>query len=116
MHACLNSNQRYRPHSHLQEIMDKYPPWLDRQTAAAGSSSSSLSAEELERYKAQYDCITRLVAAYEHEPDNTAKIMELLQEVRGSAAAVCSLLQANKRHEQLTGCEERARHWAFAST
>jgi hypothetical protein len=67
--------------------MDKYPPWLDRQTAAAGSSSSSLSDEDLERYKAQYDCITRLVAAYEHEPDNTAKIMELLQEVRDSAAA-----------------------------
>jgi hypothetical protein len=69
--------------------MDKYPPWLDRQTAAAASSSScsSLSAEDLERYKAQYDCITRLVAAYEHEPDNTTKIMELLQEVRDSAAA-----------------------------
>jgi hypothetical protein len=73
--------------------MEKYPPWLDRQAAAAAGSSSSssgLSAEELERYKAQYDCITRLVAAYESEPDNTAKIMELLQEVRAKAAAAAA--------------------------
>lgn len=65
----------------MQEIADKYPPWLEKQAAAAGSSSSSLSAADLDRYRRQFDCITRLCAAYETEPSNTAKIMGLLQEV-----------------------------------
>lgn len=69
--------------------MEKYPPWLDRQ-AAGGSSSSGLSPEDLERYKAQYDCITQLVAAYESEPGNTAKIMALLQEVRAGKAVAAA--------------------------
>lgn len=68
------------PRCELQEIADKYPPWLERHAAAG--SSSSLSAADLERYRRQYDCITRLCTAYESEPSNTAKIMGLLQEVR----------------------------------
>lgn len=67
--------------------MDKYPPWLEKQ---ASSSSSSLSPGELERYQQQYACIRRLCGAYEAEPDNTSKIMELLQEVSNHSG----LLQA----------------------
>lgn len=67
----------------LQEIADKYPPWLEKQAAAEGSSR--LSAADLERYRRQYDCITRLCAAYESQPSNTSNIMALLQEVSESA-------------------------------
>lgn len=63
----------------LQEIADKYPPWLEKQAAAG--SSSTLSPADLDRYRRQYDCIMRLCAAYEAEPSNTAEIMGLLQEV-----------------------------------
>lgn len=64
----------------LQEIAEKYPPWLERQAAAG--ASSSLSPADLDRYRQQYACITRLCDAYDAEPTNTAKIMGLLQEVR----------------------------------
>lgn len=71
----------------LQEIAEKYPPWLERQAAAG--ASSSLSAADLDRYRQQYACITRLCDAYEAEPTNTAKIMGLLQEVRQAPAGAC---------------------------
>jgi hypothetical protein len=70
----------------LQEIADKYPPWLEKHAAAG--SSSPLSPADLERYRRQYDCILRLCAAYEAEPSNTSKIMGLLQEV--SQGAYCA--------------------------
>lgn len=63
-----------------QEILDKYPPWLEKH--AAPGAASSLPPAELERYRAQHAAISALVAAYESEPGNTAKIMELLQQVR----------------------------------
>lgn len=66
---------------YLQEILDKYPPWLDKHLAPG----SPLSPDDLERYRHQYMCIRRLCEAYETEPNNTAKIMELLQEVREAA-------------------------------
>lgn len=65
----------------LQEIADKYPPWLEKQAAAG--SSSTLSPADMERYRRQYDCIKRLCAAYESDPGDTANIMGLLQEVGG---------------------------------
>jgi hypothetical protein len=60
--------------------MDKYPPWLEKQEAAG--SNSSLSAADLERYKQQYAAICALCQAYETDPGNTGKIMDLLQQVR----------------------------------
>lgn len=74
----------------LQEIAEKYPPWLEQQAAAG--ASSSLSAADLDRYRQQYACITRLCDAYEAEPTNTAKIMGLLQEVRHLVEHVCHWL------------------------
>jgi hypothetical protein len=62
--------------------MDKYPPWLAKQEAAAEGSAAALSAAELGRYRQQYGYIRSLCAAYDSEPGNTAKIMALLQEVR----------------------------------
>jgi hypothetical protein len=68
--------------------MDKYPPWLERQEAAASSGSSSLAPGELERYRRQHACIARLCSAYERAPADTAHIMGLLQEVC-ARACVC---------------------------
>lgn len=82
----------------VQEIADKYPPWLERQAAAG--SSSTLSPADLDRYRRQYDCITRLCAAYETEPGNTAKIMGLLQEVRQKAHSSLEVRTADMLRRQ----------------
>eukprot|EP00879_Flechtneria_rotunda_P001187 GHRR01001334.1.p1 GENE.GHRR01001334.1~~GHRR01001334.1.p1 ORF type:complete len:365 (+),score=176.34 GHRR01001334.1:151-1245(+) len=77
MQHLLSKEVLYQP---MKEIMEKYPPWLNQQ--AAGRHSSQVSAEDLDRYRQQYACITRVCEAFETEPDNTAKIMALLQEMQ----------------------------------
>eukprot|EP00878_Enallax_costatus_P027354 GHUV01029433.1.p1 GENE.GHUV01029433.1~~GHUV01029433.1.p1 ORF type:complete len:343 (+),score=161.13 GHUV01029433.1:360-1388(+) len=77
MQHLLSKEVLYQP---MKEILDKYPPWLDKHSAPGGSST--LTPDDLERYKHQYMCIRRLCEAYETEPDNTPKIMELLQEMQ----------------------------------
>ncbi len=71
MQHLLSKEVLYQP---MQEIRDKYPPWLE-------ANRGQIDAEEFERYEQQYKCIVALCSAYETEPNNFPKLMELLQEV-----------------------------------
>lgn len=62
------------PPGPLQEIRDRYPPWLE-------AKRGSLPAADYERYAAQYDSICRVCAHYEAAPGDYAKLMDLIQEV-----------------------------------
>jgi hypothetical protein len=68
----------------LQEIRDKYPPWLAAHEGGAGGVTPS----DLARYKQQYTSICALVDMYESQPDNFQGILQHLQEVSGRAAMV----------------------------
>ena len=58
----------------LQDISDKYPPWLE-------ANKSSLSAEDLQRYTAQYASIQAVCKQYEEDPSNFARLTDLIQQV-----------------------------------
>ncbi|KAL6952705.1 hypothetical protein U1Q18_019387 [Sarracenia purpurea var. burkii] len=62
-------------HEPMKEIGERYPKWLEEH-------KSKLSKDEYERYSHQYALIKDLVQAYETEPDNFNKIVELMQKMQ----------------------------------
>ncbi|KAI4342250.1 hypothetical protein MLD38_026894 [Melastoma candidum] len=62
-------------HEPMKEIGEKYPKWLEEH-------ESTLSKEEYERYSHQYELIKELNQVYESEPDNFAKIVDLMQKMQ----------------------------------
>ena len=66
----------------LQEIRERYPPWL-------AAHRDSLPAEDLARFEAQYAAVQRVVAHYEAGGD-FPRLMELIQEVCGWGVARCA--------------------------
>ncbi|KAF5837010.1 Pex19 protein family-domain-containing protein [Dunaliella salina] len=70
MRQLLSKDVLYTP---LKEIRDKYPPWLE---------SCTLPAEELQRYRDQYNAIEAVVRQYDEDPNNFAKLTDLIQEMQ----------------------------------
>uniref|UniRef100_A0A1J3GTH2 Peroxisome biogenesis protein 19-1 n=3 Tax=Noccaea caerulescens TaxID=107243 RepID=A0A1J3GTH2_NOCCA len=62
-------------HEPMKEIGARYPKWLKENEA-------SLSKEDYERYSKQYKLIKELNEVYENEPDNSSKIMEIMQKMQ----------------------------------
>ncbi|CAH2055202.1 unnamed protein product [Thlaspi arvense] len=62
-------------HEPMKEIGARYPKWLKENEAG-------LSREDYNRYSQQYKLIEELNAVYENEPNNSAKIMEIMQKMQ----------------------------------
>ncbi|CAH8271406.1 unnamed protein product [Arabidopsis lyrata] len=62
-------------HEPMKEIGARYPKWLKEH-------ESSLNKEEFERYSRQYELIKELNLVYENEPNNSTKIMEIMQKMQ----------------------------------
>ncbi|KAG7550989.1 Pex19 protein [Arabidopsis thaliana x Arabidopsis arenosa] len=62
-------------HEPMKEIGARYPKWLEEH-------ESSLNKEEFERYSRQYELIKELNWVYENEPNNSTKIMEIMQKMQ----------------------------------
>ncbi|XP_010463798.1 PREDICTED: peroxisome biogenesis protein 19-1-like [Camelina sativa] len=62
-------------HEPMKEIGARYPKWLKENEA-------SLSEEDYKRYSQQYKLIEELNVVYENEPNNSAKIMEIMQKMQ----------------------------------
>ncbi|CAH8381050.1 unnamed protein product [Eruca vesicaria subsp. sativa] len=62
-------------HEPMKEIGARYPKWLEEH-------ESSLSKEDFERYSRQYELIKELNLVYENEPNNSTKIMEIMQKMQ----------------------------------
>jgi hypothetical protein len=60
--------------SQLQEIRDKYPPWLEKE-------APSLSEADMARYKSQLESIQAVCRQYEEDPNNFSRLLELIQKV-----------------------------------
>lgn len=62
-------------HEPMKELGARYPKWLKENEA-------SLSKEDYKRYSQQYKLIEELNAVYENEPNNSSKIMEIMQKMQ----------------------------------
>ncbi|KAL0855802.1 hypothetical protein Bca101_060955 [Brassica carinata] len=62
-------------HEPMKEIGARYPKWLEE-------NEGSISEEDYKRYSQQYKLIKELNAVYEDEPNNSAKIMEIMQKMQ----------------------------------
>ena len=62
-------------HEPMKEIGERYPKWLE-------DHKSTLSREEYDRYYRQYELIKDLNRAYESEPSNFNKIVDLMQKMQ----------------------------------
>ncbi|KAJ0243712.1 Peroxisome biogenesis protein 19-2 [Hirschfeldia incana] len=62
-------------HEPMKEIGARYPKWLEEH-------ESSLSKDDFERYSRQYELIKELNSVYENEPNNSSKIMEIMQKMQ----------------------------------
>ncbi|TDH68618.1 hypothetical protein CCR75_000314 [Bremia lactucae] len=82
MQQLLSKDVMYDPIKQICErrklthvIIHKYPEWLADRKAL-------LSKEDYERYGKQFQCFQQIVATYESEPDNFARLSELMQEMQ----------------------------------
>ncbi|OQR92371.1 hypothetical protein THRCLA_08722 [Thraustotheca clavata] len=72
MQQLLSKDVMYDP---MKQICEKYPEWL-------AEKESVLSKEDYERYGKQYQYFQQILAVYETEPDNYARLSELMQEMQ----------------------------------
>eukprot|EP00948_MAST-09A_sp_MAST-9A-sp1_P004022 g4022.t1 len=59
----------------MQQIMDKFPEWLS-------DNEETLSPEDYKRYGKMYQYFQKIVALYESEPNNFARLQELFQDMQ----------------------------------
>ncbi|KAF0706492.1 hypothetical protein AaE_014084 [Aphanomyces astaci] len=76
MQQLLSRDVMYDP---MKQICDKYPEWL-------AEKEPHLSKQDYERYGKQYQYFQQILAVYENEPDNYARLSELMQEVNDSSS------------------------------
>uniref|UniRef100_K3WTV4 Knr4/Smi1-like domain-containing protein n=1 Tax=Globisporangium ultimum (strain ATCC 200006 / CBS 805.95 / DAOM BR144) TaxID=431595 RepID=K3WTV4_GLOUD len=72
MQQLLSKDVMYDP---MKQICERYPEWL-------AEKESLLSKEDYERYGKQYQYFQQIIAVYESEPDNFARLSELMQEMQ----------------------------------
>lgn len=72
MQQLLSRDIMYEP---MKQICERYPEWL-------AEKESLLSKEDYERYGKQYQYFQQIIAVYESEPDNFARLSELMQEMQ----------------------------------
>ncbi|KAI9911116.1 hypothetical protein PsorP6_009143 [Peronosclerospora sorghi] len=72
MEQLLSKDIIYDP---MKQICERYPEWL-------AQKEPLLSKEEYQRFDKQYHCFQRIIAVYESEPENYARLSELMQEMQ----------------------------------
>jgi len=69
MEKLVSKDVLYDP---IKEMRDQYPPWLE-------ANRDKLPKEELAKYEKQLDFIHQICQTYEKEPNNTSKLVGLIQ-------------------------------------
>lgn len=72
MKQLLDKELMYTP---MKEVCCRFPEWLAK-------NKESLSVQEYERYGKQYVYFQKIVRVYETEPENFARLMELMQDIQ----------------------------------
>lgn len=73
-------------HEPMKDIVEKYPKWLEE-------NKSKISKEEYERYNNQLELMMKLNEVYEKEPENMAKIFEIMQNMQECGQPPSDLVQ-----------------------
>lgn len=72
MKQLISKEVMYTP---IQQVCEKFPEWL-------ADNEAKLSKEEYENYGKQYQYFQQIIATYDTEPENSNRIMELMQEMQ----------------------------------
>ncbi|CAH0481070.1 unnamed protein product [Peronospora belbahrii] len=72
MQQLLSKDIMYDP---MKQICERYPEWL-------AEKKSLLSKEDYERYTKQYQYFQQIIAMYESEPNDYARLSQLMQEMQ----------------------------------
>eukprot|EP00593_Proboscia_inermis_P011775 CAMPEP_0171325396 /NCGR_PEP_ID=MMETSP0816-20121228/116784_1 /TAXON_ID=420281 /ORGANISM="Proboscia inermis, Strain CCAP1064/1" /LENGTH=227 /DNA_ID=CAMNT_0011824565 /DNA_START=303 /DNA_END=986 /DNA_ORIENTATION=- len=72
MKQLLSKDLMYEP---MKKVTERFPRWL-------AESKSHLSEVDYNRHGQQYQYFQRIVALYEHDPDNFPRLMELMQDIQ----------------------------------
>lgn len=72
MKQFLSKEVMYEP---MKQISEKFPEWL-------AENQSKLEPEKYESYGKQYQYFQEIVNVYETEPDNIARLMELMKDMQ----------------------------------
>eukprot|EP00590_Aulacoseira_subarctica_P003315 CAMPEP_0172429108 /NCGR_PEP_ID=MMETSP1064-20121228/49094_1 /TAXON_ID=202472 /ORGANISM="Aulacoseira subarctica , Strain CCAP 1002/5" /LENGTH=236 /DNA_ID=CAMNT_0013174281 /DNA_START=86 /DNA_END=796 /DNA_ORIENTATION=+ len=83
MNQLLSKEIMYEP---MKNIMEAFPKFLHQ-------SKEKLSKEEYERYGHQYQYFQRIVHVYETDPENYAKLTELMQDIQEYGQPPSEILQ-----------------------
>lgn len=83
MRQLLAKDLMYEP---MKLVCEGYPAWL-------AEHKDSLSADEYNQFGTQYQYFQRIVAVYEREPENFARLMELLQDLQNYGQPPAELIK-----------------------
>mmetsp|Transcript_1806 Transcript_1806/g.2597 ORF Transcript_1806/g.2597 Transcript_1806/m.2597 type:complete len:378 (-) Transcript_1806:224-1357(-) len=72
MRQLLSKDLMYEP---MKQVCDKFPQWL-------AEKKDLLSDQDYNRYGTQYQYFQRIVDVYETDPDNFARLVELMQDIQ----------------------------------
>ena len=72
MRQLLSKDLMYEP---MKQVTEKFPQWL-------AQNKSSLSETEYLRYGKQYQYFQRILNLYDTEPENIARLLELMQDIQ----------------------------------
>ncbi|CAL4886260.1 unnamed protein product [Urochloa decumbens] len=73
-------------HEPMKDIVEKYPKWLE-------DNKDKISKEEYDRYNNQLELMVKLIEVYENDPENTAKIFDIMQNMQECGQPPSDLVQ-----------------------
>lgn len=76
MKQLLSKDIMYEP---IKQICERFPEWLAKH-------AESLSQKEYDNYGNQYRIFQKLVAVYDTEPDNFARLTEHMQDLQATGS------------------------------
>lgn len=68
----LSKEYLYEP---MKEISEKYPEWMEK-------NKDKHSEAEMKQYGMQHKCFIRICEAFDEDPENNSKVMELMTEMQ----------------------------------
>jgi len=92
MSQLVSKDMLYEP---MKEISLKYPEWL-------ATNKDKVSKEEYTRYCKHSECVKKICKVYEDEPNNTDKVVHLMQELQELGQPPLDMIKALAPDLELT--------------
>jgi len=96
MEKLVSKDVLYEP---IKEMREQYPPWLE-------ANKDKISKEDLEKYQKQFNIIDQICVAYEADPNNTTKLVQLIQLMQETGQPPAEIMQGIAPDMDLKGLQE----------